>query len=194
MSYRTSHRLGISLFECMVVICVLVILVSLLLVGLRSSQESAKSTACLYNLRGLGFATATYSQTNKDLLPLAFEPADAQIGQIAPFDILAQELGIDPPRMAQGKVQSSPAFICPSDRLRADRFGTNYRYVPADFMRINVWSGNPQLGVSRMYALSTEDLPLFADVDMVHGPSNRRESRQSVTFSQTARRDPAGSP
>jgi prepilin-type N-terminal cleavage/methylation domain-containing protein len=192
MPHHTAQTRGLSLIEMLVASLVLLILISLVMVGLSRSRESARAMLCLSNLRGLGFATASYSQSHNDLLPFATDVVDVLSGDIAPLDVLATELGIDPPQLALGQVRTQPAFTCPSDQVRAARFGTNYRYIPADFMRINVWSGHPQLGVSRMYLQSAEDLPLFADIEMVHGPQNRRESRQSVTFSQAVRRDAAG--
>jgi prepilin-type N-terminal cleavage/methylation domain-containing protein len=192
MPHPTNQPRGLSLIEMLVASLILLILISLVLVGLNRSRESARAMVCLSNLRGLGFATAGYSQSHNDLLPFATEVVDVQSGDIAPLDVLAGELGIDPPRLALGEVRIQPSFTCPSDQVRAARFGTNYRYIPADFMRINVWTGHPQLGVSRMYLQSTEDLPLFADIDMVHGSSHRRESRQSVMFSQAVRRDAPG--
>lgn len=185
-----SRGRAFTLIEVLVVILVVGVLIALFIPALRSVRGSARAAVCLSNLRSLGIAVSTYMQSNRDLLPLATEVVDVRVGLMAPLDVLARELFIDPPMLVGGEVRTGSPFLCPADPGRARLAGTSYRYAPADFMRIpDIWEGGPQFGVTRMYAEGPEDLPLFADIERYHGRRDRPESQQVVFFSQAARRN-----
>ncbi len=61
-----------SLIELLVVIAIVVMLVGILIPGLRSAREKARSTVCKNNLKGYGLALSMYLASNGDCLPNSY--------------------------------------------------------------------------------------------------------------------------
>lgn len=182
---KRRHVQGFSLIELLVVVVIVALLIALVLTALGSARASARRVDCYSNLRTLGFAVASYSQNNRDRLPFATRLIDVRDGQLAPLDILAEELRIQPPAATASGVRTGPPFVCPADDTQGPFTGTSYRYGPRELMRIpEIWGDDPQLAVTRIYEIGPEDLPLFADIEAFHGRDGPPENMQVVLFSQ----------
>jgi prepilin-type processing-associated H-X9-DG protein len=68
---RTS-RLAFTLVELLVVIGIIALLIALLLPALSVARESAKTVACLSNLRQLATAATAYTNANAGYFPIAY--------------------------------------------------------------------------------------------------------------------------
>jgi prepilin-type N-terminal cleavage/methylation domain-containing protein len=68
-AFLRRAALGFTLVELLVVIAIIAILASLLLAALGSAKESARSVACMNNLRQLGMAASVYAVDNDDNYP-----------------------------------------------------------------------------------------------------------------------------
>jgi prepilin-type N-terminal cleavage/methylation domain-containing protein len=65
----SHNRRGFTLIELLVVISIIALLVGLLLPALAAARDTARSSVCLSNLRGIGQMMYTYAGENKDYLP-----------------------------------------------------------------------------------------------------------------------------
>ncbi|MEI8360360.1 MAG: hypothetical protein WCH13_17980, partial [Deltaproteobacteria bacterium] len=57
------------MIELLVVIAILALIISLVLVGVGRAMQSSRATMCRGNLRSIGIAVNTYSESNKGHFP-----------------------------------------------------------------------------------------------------------------------------
>jgi prepilin-type processing-associated H-X9-DG protein len=72
MKIDRSYRLAFTLVELLVVIGIMALLIALLLPALGVARESAKTVACLSNLRQLATAATAYTGANGGYYPVAY--------------------------------------------------------------------------------------------------------------------------
>lgn len=106
-----GRRVGaFTLIELLVSISIIALLIGILLPVLGTVRQSARRTACLANLRGIGTGLQVYLNENRGILPRALPLDDSELtgedGEPSPDSILAQ-LG--------PTVDTTDVFICPSD-------------------------------------------------------------------------------
>jgi prepilin-type N-terminal cleavage/methylation domain-containing protein len=77
---KASRPSGFTLIELLVVISIVALLVSILLPALRAARESAKTTQCQSNLRGLAQAGAIYASDWKEHLPFFHTQTEDGVG------------------------------------------------------------------------------------------------------------------
>lgn len=124
-------RFGFSLIELLVVIAILAILAALLMPSLKGARESARSAACVSNLRQIYQAARLYGNEYRDCFPVNYASSDG--GNWA--DYVRPYLGETGPRLTP----SGTVLICPSDRYGAgDKFtlqvdGRNI-YKPGNYL------------------------------------------------------------
>lgn len=66
---RTNQKAAFTLIELLVVISIIALLIGILLPALGAARGTAKSIACLSNLKQWGIATNIYMAENRDWLP-----------------------------------------------------------------------------------------------------------------------------
>ena len=69
MKLIRNSRQGFTLVELLIVIVVVAVLVVLVVPILRYAREQSHSTYCIYNLKQIGLACASYSRDNTDRVP-----------------------------------------------------------------------------------------------------------------------------
>lgn len=65
------HSAGFTLIELLVVVAIIVILIAILLPSLGKARDSARSAACMSNLRQMGMAIQMYAQDYNGTIPIA---------------------------------------------------------------------------------------------------------------------------
>ena len=74
---------GFTLIELLVAISIVALLAALLLPVLGRAKETGRATACLSNLRQLGFALQLFVQDNQNRLPVMYDaPASTPLATV----------------------------------------------------------------------------------------------------------------
>ena len=107
---------GFTLIELLVAISIVALLAALLLPVLGRAKETGRATACLSNLRQLGFALQLFVQDNQNRLPVMYDaPASTPLATVD--IVLTNHLG------------SSRILRCPSDDQRMfEHTGSSYSW------------------------------------------------------------------
>ncbi len=83
----SPKKSAFTLVELLVVIAIIAILAGLLLPALARGQSRAKATACLSNLKQIGFGVALYCGDNGDSFPLSAHQSASWIGRLEPYGL-----------------------------------------------------------------------------------------------------------
>ncbi|HWN94534.1 MAG TPA: DUF1559 domain-containing protein [Methylomirabilota bacterium] len=132
------RRAGFTLIELLVVIAMIAILAALLLPALSQAKESARSAACLNNLRQLAFAVHMYADESEGKFPNVW---DASVGNgnnsgadgWMYFMNFGAPTRFDPSRGSLFRFSENPkVFQCPADRaLSGDSYAINAKLSEA---------------------------------------------------------------
>ncbi len=144
-----------TLIELLVVIAIIAVLAGLLLPALSKSKETAKSTACLGNLRQIGVALQIYTGDNGDRLPVMYDRAASANPTNPPVKTVAEVMAID--------LGNTNVLRCPSDLK--DLFaltGSSYAWNSL----INGQSAN-RLVIMGL-AFNPHQIPVFYDKEAFH--------------------------
>jgi prepilin-type N-terminal cleavage/methylation domain-containing protein len=156
-----DQHAAFTLIELLVVMAIIAILASLLLPTLGRASEQGRGTACMSNLRQIGYGLAIYVEENASRFPIMQNRLRGAPAQSNSVDVvLARQLG------------SHEVLRCPSDKVRwYEDAGSSYFW---NFLLNGQRVDNPSvLGVR----FKPDRIALFSDSDDFHkarGPSKAR--------------------
>jgi prepilin-type N-terminal cleavage/methylation domain-containing protein len=130
------RRAGFTLVELLVVIGIIAVLIAILLPSLRKARESANRTACLSNLRQLGYAVLMYTNDNKGWFPRSAAPAPASADDDwiwHPTASRDKHQGRLVPYLSADRRFYDAPYLCPSDQIERHP-SYPYSYSMNEFM------------------------------------------------------------
>ncbi|MCC6284879.1 MAG: prepilin-type N-terminal cleavage/methylation domain-containing protein [Phycisphaerales bacterium] len=131
---RTTHVLGFTLVELLLVISIVALLVSLALPALAGARAAARSSACQLNVRQIGLGVSMYRDAWNGLLPLATSMPNIQRDRMDPWRAVSGYLDAPLPSIARGGVIVPAPWRCPSDRREPTRQVFSYGYLAFTIM------------------------------------------------------------
>jgi prepilin-type N-terminal cleavage/methylation domain-containing protein/prepilin-type processing-associated H-X9-DG protein len=123
-------RIGIgsafTLIELMVVVAIIGILASLLLPSLSKAREKGSQTACLNNVRQIGYGFLMYSSDNNDLFPNPLPNQAAYVN--ARGKLWGKEWFNTPASQLSNYISNTMSWVCPKKKR-----GQTYKSEPGIF-------------------------------------------------------------
>lgn len=107
----TSASSAFTLAEMLVVVVVVGVLITLVLTGVKSMQESSESARCVHNLRQIGVGLAAYLGEHNGVYPLYSDDYD---WDEAGNGVKVRNVKWNTPLITGGYVEDLETFICPS--------------------------------------------------------------------------------
>jgi prepilin-type processing-associated H-X9-DG protein len=164
----------LTLIELLVVLGAIAVLLAVSVSVLTSARGAARSAVCASSLRQVHAGVIAYRENHKGAMPIALDPADLRSGRAAPFDALAEFVGVAPPSlMSRGQ-----PWVCPSDRRagvgaglsRSEAFlGVSYYYQPIDLVYLLlVYPAESRPARLGKLVADRPDEPLFLDDEPRH--------------------------
>jgi len=153
-----SSFVAFTLIELLVVLAVIGLLAAMLLPAVSRAKESGRGTACLSNLRQIGFAIQLYTQENGNRLPYM---RDLLLGTNNAVDHPAVFPG--PEKVLSNQLGNIKVLKCPSDNKQLyEKTGSSYAWnsllngQDADHLKV--------MGVQ----FPNHQIPLMFDKDSFH--------------------------
>ncbi len=164
---------GFTLIELLVVIAIIALLASLLLPALSGAKRSARSTACLSNLRQIGLALEMYVQDNNHHLPVCAMIPRAETNLPSIMTVLSPCLG------------PKQVFKCPADQELFEREQTSYEWNRflngASYDRPQDWTPETQVIVQTIFG-GRHNTPLVGDANAFHVPHGIWVGKNALFF------------
>jgi len=120
-----SSFVAFTLIELLVVLAVIGLLAAMLLPAVSRAKESGRGTACLSNLRQIGFAIQLYTQENGNRLPYM---NDLLVGTNNPPDH-PNSVFPGPEKVLSNQLGNVKVLKCPSDNKQIyEKTGSSYAW------------------------------------------------------------------
>jgi prepilin-type N-terminal cleavage/methylation domain-containing protein len=162
-----------TLIELLVVIAILAVLAGLLLPVLGRGKRSARTVACLSNLRQIGLALELYVQDSEHRLPVCAQLPSVNSNLPPITAVLAPYL------------ESKPIFQCPADRQFFPVEQTSYEWNQflngASYDRPEDWSSNTWAIVEIIFG-GRLNTPIIGDAAAFHGAEGRYTGKNALFF------------